>query len=54
MCFWGNEGKASEKKIKSLKAMVFLYSVASICKSSRSYGRGEAKEADLAVQSRDL
>lgn len=36
MCFWGNE-RQSKSKIKSLKAMAFLYVVASICESSRSY-----------------
>lgn len=36
MCFWGNE-RQSKRKIKSLKAMAFLYAVASICESSISY-----------------
>lgn len=31
--------KEEREKIKSLKAMVFLYAVASICKSSRSYSK---------------
>lgn len=46
--------KEERKKIKSLKAMVFLYAVASICKSSRSYSKVAAAASKQASRFRGM